>query len=120
MENAYTILHGFGEVEGSTKLAPGVFVGGSKELMNEVRMDCFDPNDTLFIKGHQAWEHNQLSQELQNGEWYPVSVSSAFILRHALGEANYDGDLWYDIMTCIGGEYSQVADEHADNKGMMP
>ena len=50
MENAYTILHGFGEVKGSTKLAPGVFVGGSKELMNEVRMDLFDPNDTLFIK----------------------------------------------------------------------
>ena len=29
MQEEYSILHGYGEVEGSKKVAPGVFVGGS-------------------------------------------------------------------------------------------
>jgi putative transcriptional regulator len=28
LTDEYSILHGFGEVEGSRKVAPGVFVGG--------------------------------------------------------------------------------------------
>jgi putative transcriptional regulator len=41
------VLHGFGQVEGSKKLAPGVFIGGSEELMNEVRINRFDPTHAL-------------------------------------------------------------------------
>lgn len=29
LQEEYSILHGYGEVEGSKKIAPGVFVGGS-------------------------------------------------------------------------------------------
>jgi putative transcriptional regulator len=45
-------LHGFGHVEGSRKLCPGVFIGGSEELMNEVRINRFDQSNSLFAKGH--------------------------------------------------------------------
>ena len=48
----FAVLHGFGHVEGSKKLAPGVFIGGSEELMTEVRASRFDPRHALFIKGH--------------------------------------------------------------------
>jgi putative transcriptional regulator len=48
----FSILHGFGQVEGSRKLCPGVYIGGSEELMNEVRINRFDPRNALFVKGH--------------------------------------------------------------------
>jgi putative transcriptional regulator len=52
MNDQLACLHGFGEVEGATKLCPGVFIGGSEELMNEVRINRFDPSKSLFVKGH--------------------------------------------------------------------
>ena len=36
MESDNSVLHGFGEFGGAKKVAPGVFVGGSRELMNGV------------------------------------------------------------------------------------
>jgi putative transcriptional regulator len=48
----FSLLHGFGHVEGSRKLCPGVFIGGSEELMNEVRINRFDQRNALFAKGH--------------------------------------------------------------------
>jgi putative transcriptional regulator len=48
----FSILHGFGHVEGSHKLCPGVFIGGTQELMHEVRINRFDQRNALFAKGH--------------------------------------------------------------------
>jgi len=112
----YSILHGFGHVEGSTKLCPGVYVGGSEELMNEVRCGSFDPAQALFVQGHAAWVPGQLSKEISKGVWYTAAASSDFILRYA-GAPIADGDvfpndLWADILTCMGGEYSEVAKQH--------
>lgn len=52
MTEEFSILHGFGQVEGSRKLCPGVYIGGSEELMNEVRINRLDPQNALFVKGH--------------------------------------------------------------------
>jgi len=112
MQEDYCILHGYGEVEGSKKIAPGVFVGGSRELMNEVRKNCFDSSHALFVKGHGAWIPDQLSREVAKGVWYIASVSPDFILRYAgapLSEEDIANDLWSDILTCMGGKYNQIA-----------
>eukprot|EP00586_Coscinodiscus_wailesii_P000422 CAMPEP_0172487750 /NCGR_PEP_ID=MMETSP1066-20121228/16958_1 /TAXON_ID=671091 /ORGANISM="Coscinodiscus wailesii, Strain CCMP2513" /LENGTH=322 /DNA_ID=CAMNT_0013254557 /DNA_START=201 /DNA_END=1169 /DNA_ORIENTATION=- len=119
MPEEYSILHGFGGVEGSKKVSPGVFVGGSKELMNEVWTDLFNPTEALFVKGNSAWMPNELTQEVRRGVWYPASVSAGFILRHAQ-DGSYNGDLWYDIMSCMGGRYADIANRHADGNIMMP
>lgn len=50
----FHILHGFGEVDGSQKLCPGVYIGGTEALMNEVRINRFDPRNALFAKGHSV------------------------------------------------------------------
>jgi len=121
----FSILHGFGEVEGSRKLCPGVYVGGSEELMNEVRIDRFKPEQALFVKGHAAWVPGQLQREISKGVWYTAAASSDLILRYAgalcTDEDNKD-DLWSDILSCMGGDYAKIAEMHAGrgDKRMMP
>ena len=125
MTEEFAVLHGFGHVEGSKKLAPGVFIGGSEELMSEVRINRFDPHKALFIKGHAAWVSGQLEREIQKGVWYIGSVSSDFLLRYAgapTTEADDKNDLWNDILSCMGGEYGEIAQKHAGrgDRRMMP
>merc|ERR1712038_1778018 len=112
LQEEYSVLHGYGNVDGSKKVAPGVFVGGSEELMKEVRKRNLHPNDALFVKGHAAWVPNQLSREVSKGVWYPASVSSDFILRYAgapVQEGDNAHDLWADILTCLGGKHAAIA-----------
>ena len=121
----FAVLHGFGQVEGSKKLAPGVFIGGSEELMNEVRINRFDPRKALFIKGHAAWVPGQLEREIQKGVWYTCSASSDLLLRYAGAPVTPDddsNDLWSDILSCMGDEYQKIAKDHSDrgDKRMMP
>lgn len=123
--NEFSILHGFGEVEGARKLAPGIFVGGSEELMNGVRINRLDSKQALFVKGHAAWVAGQLSREISKGVWYPASVSSDFILRYAgapTTDADDMSDLWSDIMHCLGEDFVQIARANAGrgDHRMMP
>jgi len=121
----FSILHGFGAVEGARKLAPGIFVGGSEELMNEVRINQLDSTHALFVKGHAAWVAGQLGREISKGVWYPASVSSDFILRYAgapTTDQDMPGDLWADIMTCMGDGFLEIAKANAGrgDRRMMP
>ena len=111
----FAVLHGFGQVDGSKKLAPGVFIGGSEELMNEVRINRFDPSKALFIKGHAAWVPGQLEREIQKGVWYTCAVSSDFILRYAGAPTTPEDDpkdLWTDILRCVGGDFDEIVRQH--------
>lgn len=119
----FSILHGFGEVDGSRKLAPGIFVGGSEVLMDEVRMNRLDPSEALFVKGHAAWVAGQLTREISKGVWYPASVSSDLVLRYASATTDDDrSDLWSEIMHCMGEEFSTIAQANAGrgDHRMMP
>ena len=125
LQEEYSILHGYGEVEGSKKVAPGVFVGGSEELMSEVRRHNFRPDQALFVKGHAAWVPGQLTREISKGVWYPASVSADLILRYAGAPISPDDnqkDLWSDILTAMGGEFKDIADTHSGkgDQRMMP
>jgi len=111
----FAVLHGFGHVEGSKKLAPGIFIGGAEELMTEVQVARFDPLHALFIKGHAAWVSGQLEEEIQKGWWYVASVSSDFMLRYAGAPTTEEDDLqdlWADILNCMGDDYVEIARKH--------
>lgn len=124
MSQEYSIIHGYGQVEGSSKLCPGVYVGGSEELMAEVRTSRFNPRKALFVQGHAAWVPGQLSKEISKGVWYTAAVSSDFILRYAGAKVTADdnpNDLWSDILTCMGGKYAEIAKMHQGRGDMrMP
>jgi putative transcriptional regulator len=130
MQDEYTCLHGYGEVEGAKKISPGVFVGGSNVLLNEVRQNRFDPQQCLFVKGHAAWVPHQLQREISKGVWYTAAASDDFLLRYAgaprhttgstdnvndtgnsktADESDGDGDLWSDVLTTMGGNYAEIA-----------
>jgi putative transcriptional regulator len=107
-----TVLHGYGEVEGAKKLAPGVFIGGVDALESEASIDRFDQTSALFVKGHGSWVPGQLYNEIDIGVWYTASCSSDFLLRYAgapITEEDNPEDLWSDILTCMGGDYAEVA-----------
>jgi len=112
LKEEFSILHSFGEVEGARKLCPGVYIGGSEELMNEVRINRFDPRHALFVKGHAAWVPGQLQREINKGVWYTAAVSADLVLRYAGAPVTAEdnpNDLWSDIMTCMGEPYTDIA-----------
>ena len=39
MPEDFSILHGFGQVQDSKRIGSGVFIGGSRKLMEEAQMD---------------------------------------------------------------------------------
>lgn len=112
----FSVLHGFGEVEGSIKLCPGVYIGGYEELVDEVRIKRLDPKNCLFVQGHASWEPGQLTHEIEQGVWHTAAVSADLILRHAgakiTAEDPLPNDLWGDILYCMGGEYALIAHKH--------
>lgn len=115
LPDEFSILHGFGEVEGATKLIQGVYIGGSEELMNEVRIQRLDPRQALFVQGHAAWVPGQLSKEISKGVWYTAAASTDFVLRYAGAKITDDdnpNDLWADILSCMGGTYADIAKVH--------
>eukprot|EP00816_Leptocylindrus_hargravesii_P009733 CAMPEP_0196803390 /NCGR_PEP_ID=MMETSP1362-20130617/2779_1 /TAXON_ID=163516 /ORGANISM="Leptocylindrus danicus, Strain CCMP1856" /LENGTH=397 /DNA_ID=CAMNT_0042174939 /DNA_START=146 /DNA_END=1339 /DNA_ORIENTATION=- len=116
MPDDYTVLHGWGEVQGSKKVAPGVFVGGSTELAYEACQSKFNPKEALFVKGHEVFAPNQLQHEINSGVWYIASVSSDFILRYANAipkEGDDPNELWYEILMAMDGRFDQIARDYA-------
>ena len=116
----FAVLHGFGQVEGSKKLAPGVFIGGSEELMTLVRSHTFDPTKALFVMGHAAWVPGQLDREISQGVWYPAAVAPDLLLRYAGAPTTQEDnvhDLWSDILTCMGPEFEELAQRYSDTRG---
>ena len=103
LPDEFSVVHSFGEVEGSLKLCNGVYIGGYEELVNEVPNRC-DPRKCLFVKGHASWGPGQLADEIAQGVWHPAAASSDLILRFAGGRVSeFDSynDLWGDLMNLI-------------------
>lgn len=116
MQDQFSTLHGFGEVMGSKKVCPGVFVGGSSQLMQEVRRNNLHPTEVLFVKGHAAWVPGQLSREIEKGVWYIAAASADLILRYAGAPISKDdnpSDLWADILSCMGEKFEDIATTHS-------
>ena len=123
--HANMYVHVFFEILGSKKVCRGVFVGGSAELMTEVRKKTMDTNEVLFVKGHAAWVPGQLSREIEKGVWYVAACSADFILRYAGAPVSVDDnprDLWADILSCMGDQYETVAKANSGrgDKRMAP
>ncbi|KAL7540598.1 hypothetical protein ACHAXR_010237 [Thalassiosira sp. AJA248-18] len=115
MQDQFSTLHGFGEVMGSKKVCPGVFVGGSSQLMQEVRRNNLHPTEVLFVKGHAAWVPGQLTREIEKGVWYIAAASADLILRYAGAPVSKDdnpSDLWADILSCMGDKFETIATSH--------
>mmetsp|Transcript_24853 Transcript_24853/g.52968 ORF Transcript_24853/g.52968 Transcript_24853/m.52968 type:complete len:421 (-) Transcript_24853:169-1431(-) len=125
MQDQFSTLHGFGEVMGSKKVCPGVYVGGSSQLMQEVRRNNLHPAEVLFVKGHAAWVPGQLTREIEKGVWYIAAASADLILRYAgapVSKEDNPSDLWADILSCMGDKFENIAVAHSGrgDERMLP
>jgi putative transcriptional regulator len=122
LADEFSILHSFGEVNGARKLCPGVYIGGSQELISQVRLNRFSPQNALFCKGHAAWVPDQLNKEINKGVWYIAAASPDLLLRyagapHSKIDDPHPNDLWTDIMLCMQGEYADIAERFGGGAG---
>jgi putative transcriptional regulator len=112
--NHYTTLHGFGHVDGSFPVVPGVFCGGSAAFMEEGMTP-----DLVFIKGRTAWTRRQINRQLWRNQWHIVAVSSELLLQGTSTSTSTSTDrqmthrnLWEDVLVCMGGKYADIAKKH--------
>ena len=122
---ADSTLHGYAAVDGSKQVCPGVYVGGSAQLREEVRADRLAPAAVLFARGHAAWVPGQLQREIDKGVWYLAAASADLVLRYAGAPVRADddpADLWRDVLACLGEDFAEVARAHAGrgDERMLP
>jgi putative transcriptional regulator len=107
--NHYTTLHGFGHVDGSFPVVPGVFCGGSTAFME----GSMTP-ELVFIRGRTAWTRRQIDRQLRRNQWHIVAVSSELLLQGTDGQMTRN--LWSDVLVCMGGKYADIAKKHNKTK----
>jgi putative transcriptional regulator len=113
----FSLVHSFGRVDNSVELVPGIYVGGSEALANEVLNNQFQTDQALFCKGHAAWVPGRLEHEISKGVWYTAATSPDLIFRYAtsnVSNRSYDStDLWGDILSIMGDKYANKAQAYA-------
>ena len=123
-------IHGWGHVDGSTQLVPGVFLGGASAFCEEgMAPDC------VFLQGRTVWTKRQMNRELRRKQWIVASVSSDFLLAGTKGvrvvhsppsnaiktsaasKNKKNNNLWASVLTSMGGKYAQIVQKHRRRKG---
>jgi putative transcriptional regulator len=104
--NHFTTLHGFGHVDGSFPVVPGVFCGGSTAFME----GGMTP-ELVFIRGRTAWTRRQINRQLRRNRWHIVAVSSELLLQGTDRQKTRQ-HLWSDVLVCMGGKYADIAKKH--------
>lgn len=97
-------LHKLGsKIEGSVKLADGLYWGGNFEQIkllienNKVQAD-----DISFYIGYSGWESGQLQVELETNSWIISEAKAAHIFEHK-------STLWRDVLRDMGDVYEIMA-----------
>jgi putative AlgH/UPF0301 family transcriptional regulator len=108
--NHYTTLHGFGHVDSSFQIVPGVFCGGSTAFME----GGMTP-ELVFIRGRYAWAPRQINRQLRRNQWHIVAVSSELLLQ-CTDRQMPCRNLWSDVLACMGGKYADIAKKHNETK----
>eukprot|EP00210_Caulerpa_lentillifera_P006642 g6345.t1 len=100
------ILHPHGDLEKSTKVIDGVFVGGFADARLKVESGVISPSDFKLIVGISSWGPYQLARELQDNVWYVVSASRSLLLQKDDGGLTdrFQEDYWTEILRLSGLE----------------
>jgi putative AlgH/UPF0301 family transcriptional regulator len=106
----YGCLHGFGQVQDSIPIMPGLFWGGQDAFVNA----GVYPPEIWFVKGRIFWTPAEF--KTQKNAWHIAAASSQLVMRPLL--ANKDehkngsvATLWSDTLMCMGGKYAELAQE---------
>ncbi len=83
--NTLQVLHTYGnEIEGSTEVLPGIWLGGDfEELQQGLESHCFDSENCRFYLGYSGWQCDQLQDEYEVDSWIKVRGNREFVMNTA-------------------------------------
>ncbi|MBK8492043.1 MAG: YqgE/AlgH family protein [Saprospirales bacterium] len=98
-------IHAVGDLlEGSTKVAPGVYWGGDFEKLKVlIRSELIKPQDIRFFVGYSGWSEGQLQDELAVSSWVISDMHANYIFQSSPEE------LWKQVLTNLGDTYTVIA-----------
>lgn len=98
-------IHTLGDLlEGSVKVAPGIYWGGDFEKLKFlISSELVQPNDIRFFVGYSGWSPGQLAEETRLGSWLAADLFANYIFKSVPEE------LWQEVMYRKGGKYTVLA-----------
>ncbi|WP_367389840.1 YqgE/AlgH family protein [Lewinella sp. LCG006] len=98
-------LHSVGDLlEGSVKVAQGVYWGGDFEKLKFlIHSELINPNQIRFFVGYAGWSDGQLLDEMGYGSWLLATMDANYLF-NVKPEA-----LWQSIMTNKGDTFAVIA-----------
>lgn len=98
------MLHKRSEDFGGNEIVPGVFWGGSYEMLqNHLQADPRNTDNVKLFVGYCGWSPGQLEKELEEGSWMVVDLRPELIF-------NTDPEqVWRKAISHLGREFSYLA-----------
>ena len=98
-------LHTIGKkLEGSKEILPGIFWGGSLEMLKlMIETNQVSTDSIRFFAGYSGWEPQQLEDELNGRTWLIFNGQKDFAF------SNKPDDLWGDVLRSMGSQYAVLA-----------
>lgn len=98
-------IHNVGELlEGSTKIAEGIYWGGDfNKLKFLISSELIQPDNIRFFLGYSGWSDGQLLDELSLGSWVVTGMDANYLFK------SKSDQLWQQAMYNKGDLYTVIA-----------
>ncbi|MGA2668511.1 MAG: YqgE/AlgH family protein [Ignavibacteria bacterium] len=103
--NTLQFIHRAGDIiEDSTEILPGLFWGGSFEILRLlIESKQVKPEDFIFFIGYSGWSEGQLEDELKINSWIVTSASAENIF------SDEPDKLWTETLKKMGKKFAILA-----------
>ncbi len=98
-------LHRIGDqIEGSTEIIDGIYIGGHFDALKEkIANGVIDAADVRFFLGYAGWSENQLEEELKSKSWLVLPGEGTDIMD------TRNNNLWSEVLRDKGDDFSHFA-----------
>jgi putative transcriptional regulator len=99
------VIHNRGTlIEGSMKIADGVYWGGNFEQIKKlIRQGTLTSAHLRFFIGYSGWDEGQLDLEVRDSSWIITTGANELLFYHSPSE------MWKEKMQAMGGMYKAMA-----------
>lgn len=98
------MLHCLPEAFGGREILPGIYWGGSYEMLQEViNHDGFDSKDLRLFLGYSGWSGGQLENELKEGAWIVTDAKKEILFETDITQ------IWNRSIQTLGSKYAYLA-----------
>jgi putative transcriptional regulator len=101
LDSVFYLFRSDKEYEGAKKVVGRIYLGYSKDLLNEI-LPNIKKEDIFFFIGYAGWSFYQLDCEFSSGSWFSHNLSEEFVFRKE--KTTY----WLDSLAEIGPDFHQL------------